>query len=234
MQAELDEADRPFGMRPSEIEMLRQLVHDFDCRRILEIGMAHASSTVMLLRALQDAGGGEVVSIDPFQYDGVTGRGEVYDVHGAGMENVNASGLASMHRLINDYDYIAMPQLVVNNEKFDMIFIDGYHSFDYTFIDFFYADILLKDHGICVFHDTGHPAVNKVVQFVLRNKAYRMIGPPPLVYTPGLPGRIARRVWTVVSLRTRQMRERRTRWHSLAAVQKLETALCPQLTLSNF
>jgi hypothetical protein len=112
MQIVNDMADRPLGMRPSEIEMLCHLVREFGCRRVLEIGMANGSSTVMLLRALKDAGGGEVVSIDPFQYGDVAGGDEIYDIRGVGMENVRASGLIGMHRLINDYDYVAMPQLV--------------------------------------------------------------------------------------------------------------------------
>lgn len=234
MQIENDTADRPLGMRPSEIEMLSKLVHEFGCRRVLEIGMANGSSTVMLLRALKDVGGGEVISIDPFQYGDAVAGDEAYSIRGVGMENVKASGLASMHRLINDYDYVAMPRLVENKEKFDLIFIDGYHSFDYTFVDFFYADLLLNDQGICAFHDTGFPAVNKVVQFVLRNKPYKMIGPAPLVYTPDLPRRIARRAWAIATGRAGGVHERRTKWHSLAAVQKLETAICPQLTVSNF
>jgi predicted O-methyltransferase YrrM len=82
MRTEHDKADRPLGMRPSEIEVLCQLVRRFDCQRILEIGMANASSTVMLLRTLHESGGGEVVSIDPFQYHDVSATDEVYDIGG--------------------------------------------------------------------------------------------------------------------------------------------------------
>jgi hypothetical protein len=150
------------------------------------------------------------------------------------MENVKASGLGRMHRLINDYDYIAMPDLVKSGEKFDMVFIDGYHSFDFTLIDFFYADLLLNDQGICAFHDTGYPAVHKAVQFILRNKAYKVIGPAPSVYTPDLPSRIARRARSIITGRAEEARERRTKWHSLSALQKLESAISPQLRIVDF
>jgi predicted O-methyltransferase YrrM len=234
-QADLEgRADRPHGMKDVEIKRLCQLVRDFDCRRILEIGMANASSTVMLLRALEAAGGGEVVSIDPFQNRDVPGVDTAYNIRGAGMRNIEAAGLSHMHRLIEDYDYIAMPQLVRDGEKFDLVFIDGYHSFDYTFLDFFYADLLLKDGGVCAFHDTGYPAVHKVLQFLLRNKPYRLIGPTPLVYTPDLPSRLVRRTATILAGRAGEARERRVNWHSLAALQKRETAICPQLTLVDF
>src|SRR5690242_8684771 len=139
MDSTNNNADRPLGMRRAEIEQLRILIHQFGCRRILEVGMANASSTVMFLHTLQEIGGGEVVSIDPFQYRDEPGVDEVYSIRGVGMENVRKSGLANMHRLINDYDYVALPQLVSGKQKFDLVFIDGYHSFDYTFVDFFYA-----------------------------------------------------------------------------------------------
>jgi hypothetical protein len=221
-------------MRPGEIEMLYQLIRDFKCRRILEVGMAHGSSTLVILQALKDSGGGEVVSIDPFQYVDVPGGDEIYQVRGGGMENVRAAGFADTHRLIADYDYLAMPRLVQQNEKFDFVFIDGYHSFDYTFLDFFYADHLLNDHGICAFHDTGFRAVHKVIQFVLRNKSYKLVGPGPQVYTPDLTRRIVHKAWTIATGKSAEARERRLRWQSLAAVQKLTTTVCKQLEVVEF
>ena len=62
-----------------------------------------------------------------------------YGIGGQGVRNVAAAGFANMHRLMEEYDYIALPQLVAEKAQFDMVFIDGYHSFDYTFLDFFYA-----------------------------------------------------------------------------------------------
>src|SRR4051812_36682382 len=111
---EHSKSDRPHGMKQIEITKLCQIVREFSCKRILEIGMANASSTVMLLQALKEAGGGEVVSIDPFQYKDAPGGDVEYAVRGAGMDNVKSTGLSGMHKLIDDYDYIAMPQLVRN------------------------------------------------------------------------------------------------------------------------
>ncbi len=46
----------------------------------------------------------------------------------------------------------------------DFIFIDGWHTFDYTLIDFFYADKLLRKDGIILIDDALHKGVEKFVK----------------------------------------------------------------------
>jgi len=50
-----------------------------------------------------------------------------------------------------------------------MIFIDGWHTFDYTLLDLFYSFLLLKKNGYIVIDDALHPGVNKVVKYVQDN-----------------------------------------------------------------
>jgi len=47
-----------------------------------------------------------------------------------------------------------------------MAFIDGWHTFDYTFIDFFFVDQVLKDGGILAFHDMYALSKQKVLNFI--------------------------------------------------------------------
>ncbi len=58
--------------------------------------------------------------------------------------------------------YKALPDAVTRKEKYQLIFIDGWHTFDYTLVDFFYADLLLELGGFLVFDDVQLPAVAKV------------------------------------------------------------------------
>ncbi|HLI22891.1 MAG TPA: class I SAM-dependent methyltransferase [Stellaceae bacterium] len=224
--------DRPHGMQAREIAILCRLAREEKCRSILEVGMANGSSTVALLQTLEENGGGTVTSIDPFQNrdeNGVT-----YAIGGQGMRNVAASGLAHRHRLMEAYDYIALPQLLGEGARFDMIFIDGYHSFDYTFLDFFYADLLLKEGGVCAFHDTGWPTVYKVTDFLMKNKEYAVVGPRPSRLLGHAAWRGLRRGWHMISGRDAEMRERRTHWGSVAAFRKLRSSVCAETKLVNF
>jgi predicted O-methyltransferase YrrM len=224
--------DRPHGMQAREIAILCRIARDQKCRSILEVGMANGSSTVALLRTLDENGGGTVVSIDPFQNRDE--NGVAYAIGGQGVRNVAASGLGHCHRLMEEYDYIAMPQLVAERASFDMIFIDGYHSFDYTFLDFFYADLLLKEGGVCAFHDTGWPTVYKVTDFLMKNKDYAPLGPRPSRYLASVAMRGLRRGVHMITSRDAEMRERRQSWGSVAAFRKLRSSMCPETKLVNF
>ena len=81
----------------------------------------------------------QLVSIDPFQSTQWEGIGRL---------NVQRAGLGEFHHVFEAKDFVAMPKLLEEVEqgrrqKFDLIFIDGMHLFDYTLLDFFYADKLL-------------------------------------------------------------------------------------------
>jgi predicted O-methyltransferase YrrM len=70
--------------------------------------------------------------------------------------------------------HVALPLLLAEvtsgaREPFDFIFIDGFHTFDYTLLDFFYADLLLKVNGVIMLDDIRHKAVADVVRYVEQN-----------------------------------------------------------------
>jgi predicted O-methyltransferase YrrM len=56
--------------------------------------------------------------------------------------------------------------------SFDMIFIDGWHTFDYTLVDFFYANLLLKINGIIIIDDALHNGVKKCVDYLTTNYVF--------------------------------------------------------------
>ena len=50
-----------------------------------------------------------------------------------------------------------------DSDKFDLIFIDGWHTFYYTLVDFFYSNLLLKIGGMIIIDDALHAGVAKCV-----------------------------------------------------------------------
>ena len=50
--------------------------------------------------------------------------------------------------------------------QFHLIYIDGWHTFDYTLVDFFYADLLLETNGVIVLDDIKHKPVHKCFEYV--------------------------------------------------------------------
>ena len=212
---EPNKLDRPLGMMRTELEVLSELVASSGAKRVLEVGMAFGSSTEAILTALMRGGEGHLTSIDPFQLlPPPQGFG------GEGLAKVRSAGAERMHTFLVQPDYLALPDLVRSGARFDLVFVDGYHSLDYAMIDVFFADLLLVSGGMLVLHDSSCVAVNKVCQFVRYNKAYRAVGPPLQLIYKNLALRVARRAYQAASGQTSVFRERRERWKSLAAFVK--------------
>lgn len=215
------------GMSPEELVRLYELVASKQPGDVLEIGMASGTSTIVMLSALSagsNGGGSRLTSVDPFQ----TSRFE-----GVGQSLVRSMGYTDSHRLIETPDYVALPELLGAGEQFDVVLVDGYHSFDYTLLDIFYADLLLRRDGILVVHDSSWPAVFKALRFLEAHKDYRRLSPPPFLRLDGIAAKSLRRLRVYASgpARIRAFEERRTRWHTLAAYRKMSEKMAPEFEL---
>jgi Methyltransferase domain len=56
----------------------------------------------------------------------------------------------------------ASPGLLEEGIKPDFAFVDGMHTFDYAFTDFFFLDKMLKPGGVIIFDDLGYPSIRKL------------------------------------------------------------------------
>lgn len=204
------------GLMPTEVDVLKELVHAAGAREALEIGMARASSSVAIMSALPPDG--HLTSIDPFQLREQDGYA------GAGVRVVEQAGFAARHTLLAEYDYIALPRLVEEGRQFRFVFIDGYHAFDYAMLDFFYANLLVPADGIVAFHDSGWPSIYRVCEFVERNVGYARVGPPPALGGLHWTRRGARLARQILTGHGREAEERRSRYKSVAAYRKLRTS----------
>lgn len=132
---------------------------------VLEIGMACGLSSLAIVRGLHDAGGnGKLISIDP---------GQTSQYKRVGRTNIERAGYGDRHELIEALDYLALPMLLQRNQRIDFAYIDGWHTFDYALLDFFYCDKLLNVGGVVAFNDCGYRSVHKVLKFVRTHRHYK-------------------------------------------------------------
>lgn len=151
-------------------ELLYELVQRSGATRGLEIGMAFAVSTICLADALRaNAGDAHLVSFDPTQT-----RADSWN--GAGLWQLERAGLAEVVELREETSQEGLPRLVEEGYRCGIAFIDGWHTFDHTLLDFFYADRMLDVGGHAVFDDVDYPAIEAVLRFVLANRNYELAG----------------------------------------------------------
>ncbi len=168
---EVREAGEGGGRRPlkgninvGNCNALYETVRKLRPHRVIEVGMAYGASTLAILAGLRESGSeGVLTSIDPNQNT---------DWRGIGLANVERGGHQHRHRVIAKPSYLALPELLQGGETCDLGYIDGWHTFDYALIDFFYLDKMCPVGGVIGFNDCGWRAVHKVTKFVESHRRY--------------------------------------------------------------
>src|ERR1700733_2878238 len=148
-------------------EALYKTILQTQTSTVLEVGMAFGVSSLGILTALRDIGqNGRLISIDPVQTP---------DWKGCGLASIARAGLKERHEMHEDYDYNVLPRLLASGLKIDFAYIDGWHTFDYTLLDWWFVDRMLTVGGIAAFNDCSWPAVEKAIEFVLTHRKYTEI-----------------------------------------------------------
>lgn len=188
-----------------------------DVVRTLEVGCAYGLSSLHITEALRGRAGAEHIIVDAFQTEMWKGIG-VHYLKQAGID---------FFELIEELSELALPSLLLTRpESFDMIFIDGWHTFDHTLLDLFYANRLVRVGGYIIVDDCTLPSVAKAVDYIANYPCYRIVGGPPLPGKPRLRGRLARAVPKRVAARIvpRNFYDRhfaRTLFPTMVALQKV-------------
>ena len=153
---------------PEEGELLAGLItDDASVCRTLEVGCAYGLSSLFICEALRERAGAHHTVIDPVQ---------MTDWQGIGVHNLRRAGLEGFE-LVEAYSEFALPRLLEAGEgRFDLILIDGWHTFDHASLDCFYASRLLREGGYLVIDDVSFPAVRQLVDFYLNFPCYRHAG----------------------------------------------------------
>lgn len=136
---------------------------DPNINKTLEIGCAFGVSSLFICDALQQKDQPSHTIIDPFQnsnYDGI------------GLLNLQRVGVDFVI-FMEELSELALPSLLKEKEGgFDLIFIDGLHSFDQVMLDFYYANRLIKTGGFIVFDDCGFKSISSALSCILNYPAY--------------------------------------------------------------
>ena len=159
------------AIKGEEGSSIQQLIQKYHLKKCLEIGMAFGISAFYILSSSPDI---SLISIDPHQKT---------DWKSSGVKLIKKMNYDTKHTLITEKSYVAMPDLLQKHgeESFDFIFIDGFHTFDYTLVDVFYAILLVKTGGIILIDDALHRGVAKCVRYIDTN--YRFLKKIPSTRT---------------------------------------------------
>lgn len=157
LNSNLDETEGAF---------LQKIIRENKPKRTIEVGCAYGISSLYICSELQKETDVSHTIVDPFQST---------DWKNIGINNLKKAGI-DFFKLIEQPSEIALPKLLDENMKYDFAFIDGWHTFDHTLIDFFYLNRLTEIGGVIVIDDVGLPSVSKFMRYVLNYPAYEMIG----------------------------------------------------------
>ena len=157
-----------FEVTPEEGEFLSNIIReDLGILKTLEVGCAYGLSSLHICSSLKGRKGATHTIIDPYQnkhYDGI------------GTKNLEEAGI-DFFNLIENKSEIALPRLLEQMEgTFDFVFVDGFHTFDHTLVDCFYATRLLRVGGYLAIDDVSWPSISRVVDFLQNYPCYNVYG----------------------------------------------------------
>jgi hypothetical protein len=150
-----------------EGNVIKGIIEKNNYKTCLEIGMANGISSFYILSNPKTT----LISLDPYQDK---------QWNNIGIKLLKEFKFIKRHKLYQKKSFVALPLLIKKKLKFDFIFIDGFHTFDYTLLDFFYSNLLLKINGTIVIDDALHHGVAKCVKFIESNYKFYKKEPSPV------------------------------------------------------
>jgi predicted O-methyltransferase YrrM len=157
-----------------EVAFLESLIEKFKVERSLEVGCAMGISSLAICGAItKNSPNSHHTIIDPNQ------RTEWKNI---GVHHLQKAGFQNFH-LIEEPSEFALPELAKKNCQFDFAFIDGWHTFDQTLIDFYYINRMLRTGGIVVVDDVRMPSVKKVMRMIHTYPCYRFVDRLPVPFS---------------------------------------------------
>lgn len=185
---------------------LEEIIRDIKPEVSLEIGVAFGVSSLFICGAMAETGGYKHIAVDigPIKKQGI----EELDRFGLALYNLQRCGYERILEPWVSSSELALPEMLRRGQRIQFAFIDGWHSFDHTLVDFFYVNKMLDVGGVVVFHDAVHPNVAKVVRCVRTYPSYRLYGhalkPKPVFTTSrrGVGRAVAYLLFTMRKLKT--------------------------------
>lgn len=163
-----------------EGKFLFDIIQQHGCSKTLEVGCAMGISSLYICAALEGKENASHTIIDPMQ---------TTDWHSLGITQLDKAGVGFYH-LVEEPSEYALPRMAESGEKYDFCFIDGWHTFDHTLIDFFYIDRLLNEGGIVAIDDITFPGIKKLMRYIVNYPNYKVIGHVPTENHRGMAGHL--------------------------------------------
>ncbi len=151
----------------AEAQVLADMVIAAKAKVTLETGLAFGVSALAICHALRSVNGNSFThyGVDPNQ---------LTEYGGTALASLQKEGLNSNFKLLEGPSHLMLPKLIEQGVILDCAFIDGWHTFDYTLIDFFLVDKMLKPGGYLAFHDMYGLSKQKVLRFILTHRKYQI------------------------------------------------------------
>jgi predicted O-methyltransferase YrrM len=160
----------------AEGQFIQDVIRELKPRYSIEIGCAYGVSSLFICEALADVGAERHIIIDPYQL-GSDHEGPDSGYEGIGLLNLKRAGLDRIVDFHAELSFRCLPRLLEQGVKADFAFVDGMHTFDYAFADFFFLDKMLGPGGVVIFDDLCYPSIRKLCRYIVRNLPYHPIGP---------------------------------------------------------
>jgi predicted O-methyltransferase YrrM len=136
---------------------------DPSVKKTLEIGCAQGLSSLHICAATEGREEAWHTIIDPFQnahWDGV------------GIKNLASAGFDAFD-LVEKKSEFVMPALAQRDAgQYDLILINGWHTFDHTLVDCFYATLLLRVGGYLILDSVTLESVRRVAHLLHKWPCY--------------------------------------------------------------
>ena len=183
-----DGRERPLhsDLPAAEGALLQHWLGEHPPVRLLEIGLAYGISTQFICDAVADRTIDYYHVIDPHQAG---------QWHGAGIFNLERAGYRQLITLYEELSELCLPDLLRQGMSYDFAFVDGWHSFDQTLVEFFYINRMLEVGGIVVFDDVHLPALQKLLSYIATYRCYE-----PLALPESIASSVQTRVRRIMSL----------------------------------
>jgi predicted O-methyltransferase YrrM len=149
-------------------DRLRDLLIAERAGRVVEVGLAYASSALAIGEALVAVGAPEPahVVIDPFQ-DSAWAN--------VGWRLLESAGLAGIARLVTEPSSRALPRLAADGFVADAAFVDGSHRFHEVFVDLYFLRQIVRHGGLVVLDDCHWPSVGTAARYYETNLGWQAL-----------------------------------------------------------
>lgn len=126
---------------------MTRFIHENECRNVLELGFGHGVSACYIAAALEEAGGGSLVTIDLEM-----ARAREPNIEQL-LQGCGFSDQVEFYYEPISYTWRLMKFLEEGNRLFDLCYVDGAHNWFVDGFAFLLADRLLRPGGWIIFDD---------------------------------------------------------------------------------